>query len=153
VKAALLLGSNQGDRAAHLRAAVAGLGRLPGTRVLARSRVYETAPVGPSKRPFLNQALTLQTALSPLGLLIEAKRLEAAAGRKPGPWGAPRPLDVDILLIEGARVSSRVLKVPHPELRKRAFALAPLAELFPTWTAALRRLNPPPGTVKIYLSR
>lgn len=139
VPALLLLGGNVGDRAAHLRRAVASLRRTPGIRALAVSRVYETAPVGPSERHYLNQAVRIATTRTPMGLLIEAKRLEAAAGRRPGiRWGA-RPLDADVIAYGNARVKTPWLTVPHPLVSKRAFALAPLNDVAPSWKPAGRR--------------
>lgn len=159
VRCLLLLGSNQGDRERKLRAALACLRRLPGSRLLARSRLYETAPVGPSRRSFLNMAVRLGTRLSSMGLLVELKRIEALAGRRPGPRWGPRPLDIDILDYGGRKARAKWLSLPHPRLAARAFALAPLAELAPryrprgreTVRELLRRLNPGPGTVKIYI--
>lgn len=146
----LLLGGNVGDRSKHLERAVRALASLPGTRVLKRSRLYETAPVGPSRRPYLNLALKVRTTLSPMGLLIEAKRLEAQAGRRPGRrWGA-RPLDIDLVDCAGRRMKSRWLTLPHPRMRSRAFALAPLSDVDPAYQARLARLNPGPQTVRIY---
>lgn len=153
----LLLGGNMGDRRAKLRAAERGLASLRGTRLLRRSRLYETAPVGPSSRPFLNRVVEVETALSPMGLLVEAKRLEAEAGRRPGRrWGA-RPLDVDVLSFGARRIRTRWLAVPHPLILARAFVLAPLCDLAPRWrpdgrvTAArrLRELKPGPGIVRM----
>lgn len=137
--ALLLLGANLGDRAASLRRAVASLRRAPGVRVRAASRLYETAPVGPSDRPYLNQALRIETTRTPMGLLMEAKVLEAAAGRKPGRrWGA-RVLDVDLIAYGDARVRTPWLTVPHPRVASRAFALAPLSEIAPSWKPDGRR--------------
>lgn len=153
MKAALLLGSNQGSRARHLARARTGLARLPASRLVRCSRIYESPPLGPSKRPFLNQAVLLETRLRPLGLLAELKRLEARAGRRPAPRWSARPLDIDILLMGGLRLRSRLLAIPHPGLKARAFALAPLSELIPSWAPALKRLNAGAGTVKIYSPR
>ena len=101
-QALLLLGANIGDRAGNLRRAVGALRTTGGCRVRKVSRLYETAPVGPSERPYLNQAVRLDTTRTSMGLLIEAKILEAAAGRRPGVrWGA-RPLDMDLLAYGGA---------------------------------------------------
>lgn len=158
VECLLLLGGNVGDRRKRLFEALAGLNRLPGSKALARSRIYETAPVGPSLRPYLNMAARVLTRLSPLGLLAECKRLEARAGRRPGVRWGPRPLDIDILRYGRSRIKTRWLVVPHPRIAERAFVLAPLAELAPDWKPAgtdtvqelLKRLNPGPGTVKIY---
>lgn len=138
-RALLLLGANLGDRAAALRRAVAGLDALEGCRVLKASRLYETAPVGPSDEPYLNQAVALSTERSPMGLLIEAKRLEALAGRRPGVrWGA-RPLDVDLIAVGRERVRTPWLTVPHPATAGRAFALAPLSDVAPSFRPGGRR--------------
>jgi len=154
----LLLGGNVGGRRKHLQNALAGLSHLPGSKVLARSRIYETAPVGPSLRPYLNMAAKLRTRLTPMGLLAECKRLEALAGRRPGLRWGPRPLDIDILSYGRARIKTPWLVVPHPRISERAFVLAPLAELAPHWkpsqkgmvASLLKRLNPGPGTVNIF---
>lgn len=143
----LLLGGNVGNRLAHLRGAVRGLTKLRGTEVLSLSRVYETAPIGPSDRPYLNACVKLRTGLSPMALLVECKRLEALAGRVPsGKWTA-RPLDVDILLFGRRRVRTPWLSVPHPLLPERPFALAPLSDLLPSYRAALKA---DPASVKIF---
>lgn len=157
-KALLLLGANLGDRAAALRRAVAGLDALDGGRVLTASRVYETAPVGPSDKPYLNQAVELSTGRTAMGLLIEAKRLEALAGRRPGiRWGA-RALDVDLLALGAERVRTPWLTVPHPATAGRAFALAPLADVAPAFKPDGRRgvrsllaaMKPDPRIVKLW---
>lgn len=134
----LVLGSSLGDRSSHLRRALAGLARLPRTRLLRRSRVYETAPVGTAKNPFLNMAVEIRTGLSPMGLLVELKRLEAKAGRKPGPRWSDRPLDIDIAAYGRLRLRTRWLTIPHPRMRRRAFALAPLADLNRSYKPLLR---------------
>lgn len=157
-RALLLLGANLGDRAAALRGAVAGLDRLEGCRVVKASRLYETAPVGPSDRPYLNQAVEILTDRTAIGLLIEAKRLEAAAGRRPGiRWGA-RALDVDLLALGDERVRTPWLTVPHPATAGRAFALAPLADVAPGFKpdgrrsarALLAAMKPDPRIVKLW---
>lgn len=156
VEALLLLGANLGDRGRSLRRAAAALRRTPGVRVLAASRVFETAPVGPSARPYLNQALRVATTRTPMGLLVEAKTLEAEAGRRPGRrWGA-RPLDVDLVAYGRARARTPWLTVPHPRMKERAFALAPLADVAPRWrldgartiSALLAALAPDPRAAR-----
>ena len=97
------------------------------------SRIYETAPVGPSEKPYLNQAVALDTSRAPMGLLIEAKILESAAGRKPGIRWSSRPLDVDVVACGSLRVKTPWLTVPHPRVAERAFALAPLADVAGSW--------------------
>ncbi len=149
VSCLLLLGGNLGDRKKRLRDALRGLSRLPGTRLLKVSRLYETAPVGPSRRRYLNCAAAIETTLSPMGLLVECKRLEAEAGRKPGRRWAARPLDVDLVRYGRLKVETPWLTLPHPRMRERAFAAAPLADLAPDFRPILRRLNPDEQTVKI----
>lgn len=153
----LLLGSNLGDRRRALARATAGLARLPGARPLKLSRLYETAPVGPSRKRYLNQAALLRTKLSPMGLLVECKRLEALAGRKPAARWTARALDVDIVAYGRTRLETPWLTLPHPAMAGRAFALAPLADVAPGWrlggraiASRLARLNPAERTVKIY---
>ena len=157
-RALLLLGSNIGDRAAALRRAVAGLRALDGARVVKASRLYETAPVGPSDKPYLNQAVELSTGRTAIGLLIEAKRLEALAGRRPGiRWGA-RALDIDLLALGRERVRTPWLRVPHPATAGRAFALAPLSDVAPSFRpdgrrtvrALLAAMKPDPRIVKLW---
>ncbi len=157
-RALLLLGANLGNRTSALRRAVAGLNRLEGCRVLKTSRRYETAPVGPSDKPYLNQAVEISTDRTAIGLLIEAKRLEAAAGRRPGiRWGA-RALDVDILALGNERVRTSWLSLPHPATAGRAFALAPLADIAPAFKPGGRRtvrsllaaMKPDPRIVKLW---
>ena len=111
------LGSNLGDRLAHLQAAVDGLARTPGVEVVAVSPVYETAPVGgPPQDDYLNAVVALDTELTPRALLDVAQRLEAAEHRvRRERWG-PRTLDVDVLLVGDEVVDEPDLVVPHPRL-------------------------------------
>ena len=126
----LSLGSNVGDRAANLRGAVRELGFLG--RVQAISRMYETEPQGMETQPwFLNMAAALETDLELVALLHEAKRIEKALGRMEGTRWGPRVIDIDLILAEGSILESDELRIPHPEFRKRAFVLAPLAEIAP----------------------
>ncbi|MGH9156956.1 MAG: 2-amino-4-hydroxy-6-hydroxymethyldihydropteridine diphosphokinase [Acidimicrobiales bacterium] len=129
------LGSNLGDRRAHLRAAAAGL-----ADVVAVSPVYESDPVGgpPGQGPYLNAVVELATALSPRELLEVARRLEHEAGRVPTARWGPRILDVDVLLVGDLVVDEPDLQVPHPRWRERAFVLVPLADLAPDL------VSPPP---------
>jgi 2-amino-4-hydroxy-6-hydroxymethyldihydropteridine diphosphokinase len=158
VKALLLLGANLGDRAGNLRRAIASLRKTEGVRVLKPSRIYETAPVGPSDKPYLNQAVAIETSRSPMGLLIEAKILEAAAGRKPAARWTARVLDVDLIAYGNARVKTAWLTVPHPRVAERAFALAPLSDVAGRWKpdgrrsahAILRALTLDPQTVRLW---
>ncbi|HJR24062.1 MAG TPA: 2-amino-4-hydroxy-6-hydroxymethyldihydropteridine diphosphokinase [Acidimicrobiales bacterium] len=130
-RAFLGLGSNLGDRAGHLRAAVAAL-----EDVVAVSPVYETDPVGgPEQGPYLNLVVELDTSLDARGLLEVCRRLETAAERvRTERWG-PRTLDVDVLWVAGELVDEPDLQVPHPRLGERRFVLAPLADLAPDLVA------------------
>ena len=123
------LGSNLGDRGALLaraRVELAALGHLD-----AASSLYETSPVGPPQPMFLNAALRLSTSLDPAGLLAALLGIEQKLGRvRRERWG-PRSIDLDILWIDGVAVDSAELTVPHPELRRRAFALRPLLDVAP----------------------
>jgi 2-amino-4-hydroxy-6-hydroxymethyldihydropteridine diphosphokinase len=157
-RALLLLGANLGDRAAALSQAVSELNRLERCRVVKASRLYETAPVGPSDEPYLNQAVELSTDRSAIGLLIEAKRIEALMGRRPGiRWGA-RALDVDVLSLGHERVRTSWLTIPHPATAGRAFALAPLNDIAPGFKPDGRRsvkrllaaMKPDPRIVKLW---
>ena len=127
-RAILALGSNLGDRAGHLRAAVAALG----DEVVAVSDVYETPPVGgPEQGPYLNAVVALRSARTAHDLLAWAHEIEAAAERvRVERWG-PRTLDVDVLWIDGETVDTPDLVVPHPRMFARAFVLVPLADVAP----------------------
>ena len=121
------LGSNLGDRQAHLRAALAGL-----PDVVAISPVYESEPVGgPPQGPFLNAVVELDTDRPPRELLRLAHELEGKAGRTRVERFGPRTLDVDILLVGGLAIDEPDLVVPHPHMWQRRFVVAPLADLAP----------------------
>ncbi len=142
MRAFLALGSNLGDRRAHLATAVAGLRRLD--PALAVSPVYETAPVGgPTQGPYLNCVVRLDTELSPAELLTTAQRLEQDAGRIRTVKDGPRTLDVDLLLLEGVEMATAELTIPHPRMYERAFVLAPLEDLDPAKVPAGWRRHVP----------
>jgi 2-amino-4-hydroxy-6-hydroxymethyldihydropteridine diphosphokinase len=127
------LGSNLGDRRTHLVAALNGLAAA-GVTMRRRSGLYESAPVGPPDQPwYLNAVVETTTALEPQALLAAAKAVERAVGRQPGRRWGPRVVDVDVLLYGSRRVDEREpwLTIPHPELWRRRFVLAPLQELRP----------------------
>ena len=128
------LGSNLGDRGSHLSFALKALISLPRTRLVRRSSFRRTAPVGPPQPDYLNGAAWIRTGLSPMGLLVELKRIEALRGRRPGRRWGPRTLDCDLLFYGGLRVKTAFLEVPHPRALRRPFVLEPLAELRPSWS-------------------
>jgi 2-amino-4-hydroxy-6-hydroxymethyldihydropteridine diphosphokinase len=130
------LGSNVGDSAAHLRAAVRQLGER-GVEVEAVSSTYFTEPVGEvlDQPDFLNAAVRVRTALEPLELLDLCKEIEAERGRSSGgPRHGPRPLDIDLLLLGDLELEHERLRLPHREVTSRRFVLAPLLELDPELT-------------------
>jgi len=125
----IALGSNIGDRAGYLSAALRGLDTLG--ELIAASSIYETEPLGPSVQPFLNQVISLQTELSPQDLLRQLKHIEKKLGRKArGHWAA-REIDLDILLFGSVSMWQPDLQIPHAELAHRRFVLAPLTEIAP----------------------
>lgn len=135
VFAFLGLGSNVGDRLAHLQEAVDILDLRVGLRVDAVSSVYETEPVGgPEQGAFLNMAARVATRRSPLRLLAACRAVEQALGRKRTVRWGPRTIDIDILLYGDRTMSTRRLVVPHPRLTERPFALIPLLEVAPGTT-------------------
>ena len=127
------LGANLGERKETLRRAVAALAAEDGVDVVARSRLRETDPVGVEDQPrFLNGAILLETTLRPRELLDALLRVERRLGRvRDGTRWGPRVLDLDLLLYGDEVVDEPGLRVPHPRLHERRFALEPLAELDP----------------------
>lgn len=127
------VGSNLGDREATIRRALAMLGASSGVEVVAVSTLRETEPVGIVDQPwFLNGAVALETELRPqelLGLLLAVER-ELGRDRAGVRWG-PRTIDLDLLVYEDEVIEEEWLRVPHPLLHERRFALEPLAELDP----------------------
>jgi len=151
---AIALGSNLGDREAHLAFA---LSALPGFIThLRQSMWYDTAPVGVStdQPRYLNGVVVGKTSLSARELLDRLLEIEAAAGRSgPSPM-APRTLDLDLILFGDKKIEEPGLTVPHPRFRERLFVLEPLAEVAPDWidpvtglsiSVLLQRARPAPG--------
>ena len=127
------LGANLGEAETTVRAAIAALGRLPGTQLVAASSLYRTAPLEvPEPQPdYINAVARLATTLTPHALLDELLALEARFGRvRPYRW-APRALDLDLLLYDDLVLDSAELQLPHPRMHLRAFTLQPLAEIAP----------------------
>ncbi len=130
------LGANLGPCRETLERAVQELSRFPSTRVLAVSQVYRTSPLGPVAQPdYLNAVARLATALEPHALLTALHDIEARLGRvRDGLRWGPRSLDLDLLLYGDEISPDPALRLPHPELHRRAFALIPLAEIAPEIT-------------------
>lgn len=137
----LSLGSNLGDRRAHLEQALERLAAA-GVAVRRRSAFYESEPVGTvAQRWFINCVVEVETELMPLALLRLLKRLERQLGRSPasGPQPAARCIDIDIVAYGTSVVRSPELTIPHPRLAERRFVLEPLRELAPEWRHPLTR--------------
>ncbi|HVC01660.1 MAG TPA: 2-amino-4-hydroxy-6-hydroxymethyldihydropteridine diphosphokinase [Steroidobacteraceae bacterium] len=127
------IGSNLHDPPAALREARARISALAGTRLIARSRTYRSAPMGPPDQPdFLNAAAGLLTTMDARGLLEALLSIERTMGRdRRERWG-PRIIDLDLIWIAGAPIDEPGLRVPHPGVRDRNFVLYPLADIAPT---------------------
>ncbi len=129
-RAAIGLGSNLGDRVAHLEAAIESLSLLGNVACL--SSWYETAPIGDSaQEPYLNAVAIIETELSPLNLMGALHEIERHQGRERRERWDSRTIDLDILLYGRLSISDDELVVPHPELTARRFALEPLVEAWP----------------------
>ncbi len=126
------LGSNLDDPQDQILRALQALDGLPQTKILARSSLYRSAPVGYLEQPdFINAVAKLETALSPRALLDALLGLERACGRTREFRNAPRTLDLDVLLYDGLRFHEHGLTIPHPQMHLRAFVLRPLLEIEP----------------------
>lgn len=141
VRAAIGLGANLGDRRAAVESAITRFESGSGGRLLARSSMIRTDPVGGPPQPdYLNAVVIIETTLDPRGLLAVARDLELAAGRdrsREVRWG-PRMLDVDLLSYGDLIVDDPELQLPHPRALERGFVLRPWAEVDPDY--------PIPGT-------
>ncbi len=126
------LGSNLNEPRAQVLRAIAALGRMPHTRLLARSSLWRSAPVGYLDQPdFINAVVKLETGLAPRALLDALLALEHDNGRTREFRNAPRTLDLDLLLYGDLRHHEHGLTVPHPQMHLRAFVLLPLLEIEP----------------------
>ncbi len=131
VKAAIAFGSNMGDKLANLQRAISHLEKH--CTIVEKSRLYQTEPVGYTDQDwFLNGAVLIETALSPLALLDLCQGIEAEMGRERLIRWGPRNIDLDLLLYGEEKISLPRLEVPHPRLHERLFVLQPLADIWPT---------------------
>lgn len=126
------LGANLNDPAAQVEYALTELDRLPDTRLLARSALYASAPVGYVDQPdFINAVAQIETGLAPRALLAALLDIEQRHGRERSFRNAPRTLDLDLLLYGNAHFHEDGLTLPHPRMTERAFVLRPLLEIAP----------------------
>jgi 2-amino-4-hydroxy-6-hydroxymethyldihydropteridine diphosphokinase len=126
------VGSNIGDRKQNFLEALDRLGRLPDTKVIRESSLYESEPLGDAKDWYVNGVIQIETKFKPDKLLEKFKNIERAMGRKKVKkrWGS-RVIDLDILLYNGMIVKKKTLRIPHPEMANRKFVLLPLSEIGP----------------------
>ena len=126
------IGSNLEHPRAQVERALGELAELPRSRLLARSSLYRSAPLGYEAQPeFINAVARLDTELAAAELLARLQAIEAEHGRRRSFANAPRSLDLDLLLFGEQRISGPELTVPHPRMHERAFALVPLIEIAP----------------------
>jgi len=139
-RAAIALGSNLDDPEAHVKRGFDDLAALPGTKLLARSKLYRTKPVGYADQPdFINACALVDTALAPRELLRGLLDIEKRHGRQRGIPNGPRTLDLDIVLYGEEKIDEPGLAIPHPRAAERDFVLDPLRDV---WPEAVSRLVP-----------
>ena len=131
-RVAVALGSNLQDPEAQVRRGFDELAALPDTELVARSRLYRTAPVGYADQPdFVNACALLETLLAPRELLEQLLAIEKRHDRVRDIPNGPRTLDLDIVIYGDRVIDEPGLKVPHPRAHERAFVLAPLMDVWP----------------------
>ncbi len=126
------IGSNLDGPARQVEQALLELDRLPHSRVVKRSSLYKSAPVGYASQPdFVNAVAQVETGIAAERLLAELQEIEARHGRQRSFANAPRSLDLDLLLFEKLQIKTERLTIPHPRMHERAFVLKPLVEISP----------------------
>jgi len=135
------LGANLGDRARQIESACADIAALPTTTLVARSALYASAPLDAPGGEYLNAVAHVRTALAPLELLRAVQAIELRHGRVRPFAGAPRTLDLDLLLYADLVMASDELTLPHPRLHERAFVVVPLLEIAPNLRWGAGRLD------------
>jgi 2-amino-4-hydroxy-6-hydroxymethyldihydropteridine diphosphokinase len=131
-QAYIAIGSNLGKKKENYQEALERIAKIPSTKIVRESSLYESEPLGDSKEWYVNAAIEIDTDLKPDLLLQKFKNIERAMGRKKvrKRWGA-RIIDLDILLYDNVKMDKGRLKIPHPEMHKRKFVLIPLSEIAP----------------------
>lgn len=126
------IGSNVGDRKENFLEVLGRLAKLPDTKIVRESSLYESEPLGDSKGWYVNGVIEIETKFKPDVLLQKFKNIERAMGRKKVKkrWG-DRIIDLDILLYDALIINKKTIKIPHPEMANRKFVLVPLSEIAP----------------------
>lgn len=126
------IGSNVGDRKQNFLEALDRVTKLPDTKMIKESSLYESEPLGDAKDWYVNGTIQIETRFKPETLLLKFKNIERAMGRKKVKkrWGS-RIIDLDILLYDGLTLKKKNLRIPHPEMQNRKFVLVPLSEIAP----------------------
>ena len=126
------IGSNLGKKKENYLEALTRIAKIPDTKIIRESSLYESEPLGDSKEWYVNGVIEIETELKPEMLLRKCKNIERAMGRKKirKRWGA-RIIDLDILLYDTLILEKKNLKLPHSELHNRKFVLIPLSEIAP----------------------
>jgi len=126
------IGSNLGKKRENYQEALERIAKIPETKIVKESSIYESEPLGDSKEWYVNGTIEIETDLKPDQLLKKFKNIERAMGRKKvrKRWGA-RIIDLDILLYDNLKIEKGSLKIPHPEMHNRKFVLIPLSEIAP----------------------
>ncbi|MCP4632983.1 MAG: 2-amino-4-hydroxy-6-hydroxymethyldihydropteridine diphosphokinase [candidate division Zixibacteria bacterium] len=138
----LSLGSNMGDRFKNLTKAVERIDKMTSSKVTAVSPIYETDPIGVKDHPsYLNNAVRLQTDLTPEDFHKECNNIELEMGRTSKGDKNPRPIDIDILLFDNLTIDVEDLTIPHRKMKKRAFVLKPLLDINPKLCCPITHQN------------
>jgi len=126
------IGSNVGDKKGNFLEALGRVAKLPDTKIVKESSLYESEPLGDSKAWYVNAAIEIETKFKPDLLLKKLKNIERAMGRKKikKRWG-DRIIDLDILLYDAVVIHKKSVSIPHPEMANRKFVLVPLSEIAP----------------------
>ena len=130
------IGANLGDPVRAVTQAITDLDALPGTKLVAQSSLYRSAPVDAQGDDYINAVAGLSTSLTPHQLLAALQAIENAAGRQRPFRNAPRTLDLDLLLFAAVGALVVALTLPHPRMAQRAFVLVPLHEIAPQRVSA-----------------
>jgi 2-amino-4-hydroxy-6-hydroxymethyldihydropteridine diphosphokinase len=125
------IGSNLGDTIATIHNAIAALEKLPQTRLITSSSLFQSAPYEASGDDFVNAVVSIETSLTPTALLTQCQSIELAFGRERPFQNSPRTLDLDLLLYGHETINQTSLILPHPRMTERAFVLLPLCEIAP----------------------